>query len=104
MGENLPFSIARAEAVLGQVAGGLQRRVGEYFREHFYLTTSGYFTIPPILCAREVLGNDRIMISIDYPYSGLENGRLMLDELSDGFTDAEIEGFAWRNVSKLLRL
>ena len=68
MGENLPFSIARAEAVLGQVAGGLQRKVGEYFREHFYLTTSGYFTRPPFDCMLQVVGIDRILFSVDLPW------------------------------------
>src|ERR1700676_3375530 len=51
MGEALPFYIARADAFLTQSVMPLQRQVSEYFREHFYITTSGCFTVPPFLCA-----------------------------------------------------
>ena len=102
MGENLPFSIARAEAVLGQVAGGLQRRVGEYFREHFYLTTSGYFTRPPFDCMVEVVGIDRVLFSVDYPFSPNEIGRKFLDGL--GLDPADLAKVAHGNAETLLQL
>src|ERR1700674_4850338 len=46
MGEALPYSIVRADAVLAQGAKHLQRRISEYFHENFYITTSGYFSLP----------------------------------------------------------
>jgi predicted TIM-barrel fold metal-dependent hydrolase len=102
MGENLPFSIARAEAVLGQVAGGLQRKVGEYFREHFYLTTSGYFTRPPFDCMLQVVGIDRILFSVDYPFSSNETGRAFLDGL--GLNPTDLAKVAHGNAAALLKL
>jgi len=50
MGENLPFSLARADERLQRVLH-LERTVAEYFQENFWITTSAYFTFPPLLCA-----------------------------------------------------
>ena len=81
MGEDLPFSIARAEAVLSRDTNHLKRKVSQYFQDHFYITTSGYFTVPPLLCTLQVVGADRILFSIDYPYSPNTVGRKFLDAL-----------------------
>jgi hypothetical protein len=74
MGEFLPFGIARADAVLGRVTTGLRRTVAEYFQENFHVTTSGYFTAPPLQCALSVVGVDRILFAVDYPYATNEQG------------------------------
>jgi len=102
MGENLPFSIARAEMVFGQRAPNLKRSPGEYFCEHFYLTTSGYFTTPPFLCMLQVVGIDRIMFSVDYPFSPNTLGRKFLDNLA--VSPQDMEKIAHRNAEKLLKL
>ena len=54
MGEGLPYFIVRADAFLTQNATHLKRRLSEYFHEHFYITTSGCFSLPPFLCALQV--------------------------------------------------
>ena len=102
MGENLPFSIARAEMVFGRGATHLKRSIGEYFCEHFYLTTSGYFTTPPFLCMQQVVGIDRIMFSVDYPFSPNTLGRKFLDNLA--VSPEDMEKITHRNAEKLLKL
>jgi hypothetical protein len=102
MGENLPFSIARAELSLGRVANNLKRPISEYFCEHFYLTTSGYFTTPPFLCMQQVIGIDRIMFSVDYPFSPNTVGRKFLDNLA--LCPEDLEKITHRNAEKLLKL
>jgi uncharacterized protein len=102
MGENLPFSLARADTVLGHAATHLERRVAEYFHEHFYVTTSGYFTVPPFLCAFEVVGADRLLFSVDYPFSPNIVGRNFLDALPVSPEDRE--KISHRNAERLLRL
>jgi hypothetical protein len=102
MGENLPFSIARSEMVLGRVTTNLKRSIGEYFCDHFYLTTSGYFTTPPFRCAQQVVGIDRIMFSVDYPFSANTAGRKFLDNLS--VSPEDMVKIAHRNAENLLRL
>ena len=102
MGENLPFSIARASSALDVMASHLQRPVEEYFHEHFWITTSGYFTVPPFQCALEVVGADRMLFSIDYPFSSTMRGRLFLDSLQ--LRGENLEKLAYRNAERLLGL
>ena len=102
MGEDLPFSIARAEAVLSRETKHLQRRVGEYFQQHFHITTSGYFTVPPFQCTMEVVGADRILFSVDYPYSPNTVGRTFLNSLP--ISPEELGKISGGNAERLLKL
>jgi hypothetical protein len=102
LGENLPFSIARADAILARGADHLQRRVADYFYENFYLTTSGYFTVPPLLCALQVVGADRIMFSVDYPFSPNTEGLDFLNSLP--ISPDDMEKIAHGNADRLLKL
>jgi uncharacterized protein len=102
MGEDLPFSIARAESVLTRGAKHLQRRLGEYFQEHFYVTTSGYFTTPPFLCALQVVGADHLLFSVDYPFSPNEAGCEFLNKLN--ISEQDLEKISHSNAEKLLKL
>ena len=104
MGENLPYSIVRANTVLCGAGLKLERSPLEVFQQNFWITTSGYFSVPPMLCASEVIGTDRILLSIDYPFSEMSCGPKMLEDLQTDFSDDEIAGFASGNASKLLRL
>ena len=81
MGEGLPYALTRSSAVLSRAAK-LQRSVAETFRERFYVTTSGYFTAPPFECARAVLGFDRLLYSVDYPFSPNTHGEEFLRSLA----------------------
>ena len=102
MGENLPFSLVRADTVLGHSTKHLKRRLADYFHEHFYVTTSGYFTTAPFLCALEVVGADRLLFSVDYPFSPNTVGRTFLNELPVNLEDRE--KISHGNAEKLLKL
>ncbi len=102
MGEHIPFSLARADERLSPVATHLKRGVAEYFHENFYITTSGYFTDPPLLCALMVLGADRILFSVDYPFSDNTTARAFLDRAP--LSPADREKVAHGNAEQLLRL
>jgi hypothetical protein len=102
MGENLPFSIARADSILARGASHLQRRVADYFCENFYVTTSGYFTVPPLLCALQVVGADRILFSVDYPFSPNTEARDFLNALP--VSPDDLEKIAHGNADRLLKL
>ena len=102
MGEDLPFSIARAEAVLARETAHLKRKVSEYFQEHFYITTSGYFTVPPLLCTLQVVGADRILFSVDYPYSPNTIGRNFLNALP--VSQGDLAKISHGNAERLLKL
>ena len=100
VGENLPYSLARADSVLARRPQS--RSIAEIFHQHFHITTSGYFTLPPLLCALEVVGADRILFSIDYPYSSTETGRRFLD--SWPLNPADTHKIAHGNAERLLKL
>jgi predicted TIM-barrel fold metal-dependent hydrolase len=102
MGEDLPFSIARAEAVLLRETKHLKRKVGEYFQQNFYITTSGYFTVPPFLCTLQVVGADRILFSVDYPYSPNTVGRNFLNALPVSADD--LGKISHGNAERLLKV
>jgi uncharacterized protein len=102
MGEDLPFSIARAESVLPRETKHLKRKIGEYFQENFYITTSGYFTVPPFLCTLQVVGADHILFSVDYPYSPNTAGRNFLNALPVSTED--LGKISHGNAERLLKL
>ncbi len=102
MGENLPYSLARASSVLTRSLPKLQRPFAEYFLEHFHITTSGYFTLPPLLCALQVVGADRLLFSIDYPFSPTEAGRRFLDSLP--LSPADMRKITHQNAERLLNI
>lgn len=102
MGEMLPFMLARIDSTLTPVARHLQHKVSEYFLQNFYITTSGFFSNPPLLLAMEIMGADRIIFSVDYPYSTNEQGRVFLDNMAISPTDKE--KISHLNAERLLKL
>ncbi|MGA9048348.1 MAG: amidohydrolase family protein [Dehalococcoidia bacterium] len=107
MGDHLPFNIARADRVLGGMAKDdskppFKRSIIEYFRENFYVTTSGYFDIHPFNCALGVLGADHILFSVDYPYTSNILGYEFISTLP--VSPENIEKIAHGNAERLLKL
>ncbi len=100
MGEAIPFNLARAESVMARPAADLQRRITDYFLENIFITTSGYFTVPPLLCAVMVLGADRIIFSVDYPYADNQEARAFFDAMP--LSSVDKEKIAHGNVEALL--
>jgi uncharacterized protein len=101
MGEALPFMLERSSQTLSPVSG-LPRPVADYFREHFWVTTSGMFSFPPLLCLLLVMGVDRVIFSVDYPYATNAEGRAFIDALP--ISPADKEKIAHGNVERLLGL
>lgn len=66
LGETLPFCLQRCDEVLSR-HGRLKRRFREYFCDNFYITTSGNFSVPALLCSIMELGADRIIFAVDWP-------------------------------------
>jgi 2,3-dihydroxybenzoate decarboxylase len=67
LGESLPFSLWRIDHALGR-EGNRPLAFREIFREHFYITTSGNFSTPALLCSMMEMGVDRILFSVDWPF------------------------------------
>ena len=101
MGEAIPFFLVRASEKLTRVSG-LPRSVADYFVENFYVTTSGMFTYPPMLCLLQVLGADRVIFSVDYPYASADDARMFWDAVPLSPGDREKVGHL--NAERLLGL
>jgi len=77
MGEGLPYWLyridymnksRRIDGAIKHQFRKLQREPSAYFRENYWITTSGMEWGPVQKFAYEVLGPNRIMYAIDYPY------------------------------------
>ena len=101
LGEMIPFALARIDTVLTPVVG-LRQPVAEYFQTNIFLTTSGYTTFPPLQCAISVLGVDRLIFSVDYPYTDNASARALLDTAPISPNDRE--KLAHGTVERLLQL
>ena len=76
MGEALPFWVYRLDYMhQASVRSGrypfmkpLQKTILEYLRSNVLITTSGMAWAPAILFTQQVVGEDRVMYAMDYPY------------------------------------
>lgn len=68
MGENLPFSLARSDEMMASALEGNSIGIAETVLRHVHVTTCGYHTEAPLLCALTVFGADRIIFSIGHPF------------------------------------
>jgi 2,3-dihydroxybenzoate decarboxylase len=87
MGEGLPYSMWRIDNhnkwMRVQNSYPAKRQIGEYFRENFYITTSGNFRTQTLIDAMLEIGADRILFSTDWPFENI-------DHASDWFDAAPI--------------
>jgi len=74
LGEGIPYYLDRidnryrAQPRLVPAINQLQRLPSEYFREHFWITSSGANWAPAVRFCQQVLGVDRVLFAVDYPF------------------------------------
>ena len=69
LGESLPFSLWRISHAMSRPGNRVTpASFRDYFCKHFWITTSGNFSNPALLCCVMEMGVDRILFSVDYPY------------------------------------
>ena len=69
LGEGLPFLVWRIDQALSR-RGNRDESFSfrDYFCDRFWITTSGFFSNPALICCVMEMGVDRIMFSVDYPF------------------------------------
>jgi len=103
MGEGIPYALARSSGILSGPAH-LKQPVAEYFKTNLHVTTSGYFSQPPLKCAVDVVGIDRLLYSVDYPFSPNGRGRKFLEDAAEWLGKADLEKLRGGNAEKVLKL
>ena len=104
MGEHIPYDLWRIDARMrfSPRAYTGKRYLGDYFREHFYVTTSGNFCDQAFRCALDVLGADRLMFSADYPFEKMKDAADWYDKTP--ISEAERLQIGRTNAIKLFKL
>lgn len=101
LGETAPFLLWRTSDTLARHLP-MPRSFADYYREHFWLTTSGAFSDTALTCAIAEMGVERIMFSVDWPFQGNLAGRKWLDAAPVNAHDRAL--IFGGNARKLLKL
>jgi len=99
LGEGVPLLLWRIDSALSR-GGKINFR--KIFCEHFWITTSGFFSNPALRCCIEEMGIDRIIFSVDYPFMPNERAAKWIPDLPLG--EADKAKLLSGNVEKLLKL
>jgi 2,3-dihydroxybenzoate decarboxylase len=78
LGETAPFLLWRISDILNERMPR-EKTFADYYRQHFWLTTSGAFSDAALTCSISEMGVGRIMFSVDWPFQRNVPGRKWLD-------------------------
>ena len=67
LGETLPFLVWRIDHALSR-PGQKSVSFRDVFCNNFYITTSGNFSNPALLCCIMEMGVERVLFAVDYPF------------------------------------
>jgi len=106
MAERMPFDFDRThrwfekvEKARGMVA---KKTIYEYFKDNIWLTTSGQFSTIVLQFCISLVGADRILYSVDYPYETYQDAGTWFDGVDINTRDKLKIGR--ENAKKLLKL
>lgn len=110
LGEALPFWLYRLDHMhAATVRSGrydairpIDGKPSDYLRKNVWVTTSGMAWHPAIMFCREVLGPDRVLYAMDYPYQYVIDEVSIQDDLP--IDDAAKKAFFQTNAEQLFGL
>jgi 2,3-dihydroxybenzoate decarboxylase len=110
LGEGLPFWLYRIDFMHGGIVRAnrsegvkpLMRKPSEYLRENFWYTNSGMAWEPSVSFVQNLMGFDRVMYAMDYPYQFLSEEVSAMDHLP--ITDEQKKMFFQTNAENLFKL
>jgi 2,3-dihydroxybenzoate decarboxylase len=91
LGEALPYWLWRLDNIYKRnaVREHLKKAPSEYFKDHFFVTTSGMFWQPPLNCSQQALGAEKILFAVDYPLESNEVAVKFMEDVSLSESDKE---------------
>jgi len=106
LGEGLPFSIWRCDHRNAWTKAPprypAKQKLGFYFQRNFYLTTSGNFHTPSLVCSMLEIGADRIMFSTDWPFENVDHAAIWFDACA--ISEADRLKIGRTNAERLFKL
>ena len=107
MGEMLTFQLDRVIDI-GETKGTWprqQRDLRTVWNSNIWITTSGMFSLAPFTCLLRQMPVNRIMYSVDWPFSNNTQGLAFMKQVrSSGLvTEEEFEGIAYKNAQSVLQ-
>ncbi len=110
MGEALPFWAYRLDYMHRATVASqrydsmkpIQRKPSDYLRDNFHITNSGVAWEPAIKFTQSVIGADRVLYAMDYPYQYAVDEVVALDGMSMSAQDKK--KFFQTNAEKLFKI
>jgi 5-carboxyvanillate decarboxylase len=106
LGEGIPYYFQRIDTHFTYMSSSISRKPerlpSEYFKDHFWVTTSGMNGTPAVKFCKEVLGPDRIMFAADYPYEPMPLEVESMD--AETFSEDDMNKIYHVNAEKLFRI
>jgi len=105
LGETLPFLMWRVDNRIKASPRGIpaKKPLNEYFKNNFWVTTSGQFCTQSLMETINWIGSDRVMFSVDYPFESFAAGATWFDGVN-AISEADWTKIARTNAEKLLGL
>ena len=104
MGEMLPYFSWRIQHLFEHNPFGkkIERRLEDYLCENFYISTSGCWSDQALICALLMVGADRLLFAVDYPYERMDVASEWLDRAP--ISENDRRKIAHGNARSLFRL
>lgn len=104
MGEMPPFMLERIISFTKKQWPERKRDLQTVCEQNIYINTSGMFTLAPIACLLRVCKIEHIIYSVDYAFSGNEEGKDFIAELARSglCSKEEMDKIAFGNTEDLL--
>ncbi len=111
LGEALPFWLWRLDSrfqeeksdpASAEVYKNLKKNPSQYFKDNFFVTTSGMFWEPVLKFTCSVLGIDKVLFAVDYPYESSKEAVEFIDSIP--MEDNDKEQICHLNAERLLKL
>ena len=105
LGEFIPHGLWRIDARMRFSRRDYRgnRPLGEYFLDHFVVTTSGFFNDPAFRNTLDVMGTERVLFCADYPFESMHDAAEWYDATPEVSGEDRIR-VGRRNAIDLFRL
>lgn len=101
-GEMIPFFLSRLDQAMPQTVTKLERSITDTFRQNIYVTPSGIFDYPQLKFCIEVLGAERIIHSVDFPFISNKDAKPFIENAP--ISDKDKEKIAHCNAENLFKM